>query len=145
MHGREGDPDLVHFDGREHHMRRVQRVDEVGRESRGLPLDGDGKIVEFLSDMYALQKSLHLANVGKLKGANNNIRRRGVKKTNKRTPKKLETEVQTGAKVSRTFIGSTTGLLPKATCVAATPKHLLLRQSLPAECQGSLSISATHT
>ena len=60
VHGREGDPDLVHFDGRHHHVRRVQRVDEVGREGRGLPLDGDGEVVVLLSDMHALQKSLDL-------------------------------------------------------------------------------------
>lgn len=72
MHGREGDPDLIHFDGRQHHMRRIQRVDKVGRESCGLLLDGDGKVVVILSNMHALQKSLHLAHVVKLKGANRN-------------------------------------------------------------------------
>lgn len=79
VHGREGDPDLVHFDGRQHHVRRVQRVDEVGREGRGLPLDGDGKVFVLLSNTYALQQRLHLVRAGRLKGARSNKKERRVR------------------------------------------------------------------
>lgn len=70
VHGREGNPDLVHFDSSHHHVCRVQRVDEVGREGRGLPLDRDGKAVVLLSDVNALQKRLYLARGGMVKGCN---------------------------------------------------------------------------
>lgn len=49
---------------------------EVGRESHGLPLHVDGKVVAILSDMHALQQSLHLVHVGRSKGAKIHKRRR---------------------------------------------------------------------
>ena len=71
---------LVHFDGREQHVRRVQGVNEVGRKGGRLPLNGDGEIVRVFSDVHALQQRLHLRRQ-KMREQRERARGRSINKT----------------------------------------------------------------